>query len=391
MPSMNDPCPNIEGNSDFYGLGIRIGIYLQWFSSWISNSVNPYAAATNHDTNTIFLCAILIATAVAFADGSLQLVEKYVLLLLSSGFFCTVLSFFGLRLKLMQPSSLRLVRKPLWENLASEFAQYESSGGHLTNGKLDLLGFYELLQSNNILRHIGLGPDSKFRHPALSWAGVIVRSSVGLFLAILSLMTWWASPVATTDRNIPCVTVVYFFGLRDLSGDMFTFFRVATILLTIPIGIMFLLAVSFILELAGHTRDWLVRYGVISISEKLSRSNWDRLGDREKILIRSLMREVARLKDPFVTYNPRRIIKALMRKWDDDKSIDHDPDPNVTGQPPLPGDNGGSDLTAYLNEFWNVDASNCPPFSDLLQAFMSLFSRGVETKEDPNSRATEPG
>jgi hypothetical protein len=392
MASANNPCPNIEGNSDFYGLGIRIGVYLQWFSSWISNSVNPSAAATNHDTNTIFLCAILIATAVAFADGSLQLVEKYILLLLSSGFFCTVLSFFGLRLRLLQPSSLKLFRKALWGKLASQSAQYDSFiDGMRVNRKLDWLQLFELWQSISILRHIALQPDSKFRHPALSWAGVIVRTSVGFFLAILSLMTcWWASPVATADRTVPCVTAVYFFGPRDLSGGTFIFFRVASILLAVPIGCMFLLAVIFITNLAGHTKDWLVRYGVIRISEKLSRGTWDSLGDWEKILIRAILREV---RDPFLAYRPSEIIKTLIRKWVDRQNTGVDPDPNVPAQLRLsrPGDQRESDPTAYIHEFWNVDASNCPPFSDLLQAFMSLFSRGVETKEDPNSRATEPG
>jgi hypothetical protein len=381
VPSMNDPCPNFEGNSDFYGLGIRIGIYLQWFSSWISNSVNPSAAATNHDTNTVFLCAILIATAVASADGSLQLVEKYILLLLSSGFFCTVLSFFELRLRLLQPSSLKPFRKALCEKLASRSAQYKSFiDGVQINKKLDWLQIYELSQLTSILRHIGLQPDSKFRHPALSWAGVIVRTSVGFFLAILSLMTWWwASPVATADRTVPCVTAFYFFGLRDLSGGTFMFFRVASIMLALPIGCMFLLAVTFISDLARHTKDWLVRYGVIRISERLSRGTWDRLGDRENILIRAFMREV---RDPFLAYNPRQIIKTLMRKRVDGQNIGLDPDPNVTAQLRLsrPGDQRESDPTAYIREFWNVDASNCPPFSDLLQAFMSLFSRSVETK-----------
>lgn len=74
-------CAGIEGNFDFYGLGIRIGIYLQWFSSWISNTFNPTAAAANHDANTIFLLAVLIATAIAFGQGSLQPAEKYILLL----------------------------------------------------------------------------------------------------------------------------------------------------------------------------------------------------------------------------------------------------------------------------------------------------------------------
>jgi hypothetical protein len=250
---MNDPCPNFEGNSDFYGLGIRIGVYLQWFSSWISNSVNPDAAATNHDTNTIFLCAILIATAVAFADGSLQLAEKYVLLLLSSGFFCTVLSVLGLRLHLLQPSALGPFRHAFWKavNRALEFLDAseadDESVVELLYAITELWWFQRWprkmprrqTSSKTELARINFRSASDIRHYALSWAGVVVRSLVGCFLAILCLLTWWSSSKATADRTDPCVTTVYFFGPQDLSGSLFVFFRVATILLTIPVGFQF--------------------------------------------------------------------------------------------------------------------------------------------------------
>lgn len=36
LPS-GPPCM-IPGNADFYGLGVRLGIYLTWISSWIANN-----------------------------------------------------------------------------------------------------------------------------------------------------------------------------------------------------------------------------------------------------------------------------------------------------------------------------------------------------------------
>lgn len=50
-----------EGNSDFYGLGIRIGVYLQWLASlvsfvWVPSQTGPIGAA-----NMAFLLAIFIA------------------------------------------------------------------------------------------------------------------------------------------------------------------------------------------------------------------------------------------------------------------------------------------------------------------------------------------
>lgn len=106
-------CPGFDGNSDFYGLGIRIGIYLQWSSAWISNSINPSGAAANHDANTAFLIALLVAFAVALGNGSLRLVEAYVMILLSGGFFFTAVSFLGLRLYFLQPWTTRIFRESM--------------------------------------------------------------------------------------------------------------------------------------------------------------------------------------------------------------------------------------------------------------------------------------
>jgi hypothetical protein len=50
------------GNSDIYGLGIRIGIYLQWFSTWLSTAFIPEEMLGTTVANSIFLIAISAAT-----------------------------------------------------------------------------------------------------------------------------------------------------------------------------------------------------------------------------------------------------------------------------------------------------------------------------------------
>jgi hypothetical protein len=49
------------GNADFYGLGIRLGVYLQLFSTLIANHFMPEAAQETWDPNTFFIVAIFIA------------------------------------------------------------------------------------------------------------------------------------------------------------------------------------------------------------------------------------------------------------------------------------------------------------------------------------------
>lgn len=66
-------CGEVEGSPDFYGLGNRTGIYLQWLSSFLANLLLPEAIDSNLDTNTIFLLVLFFAMCVAASghvDGS---------------------------------------------------------------------------------------------------------------------------------------------------------------------------------------------------------------------------------------------------------------------------------------------------------------------------------
>lgn len=48
----------IEGSPDFYGLGIRIGIYLQYITTFGANLFHKEGIDGNLTTNTIFLLAL---------------------------------------------------------------------------------------------------------------------------------------------------------------------------------------------------------------------------------------------------------------------------------------------------------------------------------------------
>jgi hypothetical protein len=79
---------NIPGNSDLYGLGIRIGVYTQLLSTLVTNHFLPDDVSGTYTSNLIFLCALILAIIRSIADGSgFQVVECYVILQLLLVFF----------------------------------------------------------------------------------------------------------------------------------------------------------------------------------------------------------------------------------------------------------------------------------------------------------------
>lgn len=95
-------CNGFDGNDDLYGLGIRIGIYLQWISSLLTSLLLPTGASDYLDTNSIFLFAVFIATATAtHRNGGLHPAEAFIMLQLCFGFLLSVLSVSGFRIALL--------------------------------------------------------------------------------------------------------------------------------------------------------------------------------------------------------------------------------------------------------------------------------------------------
>jgi hypothetical protein len=98
-------CESLTGNADFYGLGIRIGIYLQWGSAWLSLLLDPESARGVLDANSVSLFAVAIATIIA-ARRNAPAIEMYIMLQILLGFPVTTLSSFGFWLWLMSPRRL---------------------------------------------------------------------------------------------------------------------------------------------------------------------------------------------------------------------------------------------------------------------------------------------
>ena len=78
-----------DGNSDFYGLGIRIGFYLQWYSSILASWFAPSEIEGLRFSNSVFIAATFLALVIVTARdvSGLHVVEVYIVLLLTFGFY----------------------------------------------------------------------------------------------------------------------------------------------------------------------------------------------------------------------------------------------------------------------------------------------------------------
>jgi len=86
-------CKGFNGDSDTYGLGIRIGLYFQWITSSIAYNFVPSEAVTMRGVNNCFQAAmfagLLYVTITGGSNGHLHAVEAYLMLIFCMGGVCS--------------------------------------------------------------------------------------------------------------------------------------------------------------------------------------------------------------------------------------------------------------------------------------------------------------
>ena len=75
----------LSGNSDMYGLGIRIGSYLQWLSLLIAAHYVPSELPGLRTSNAFFTSATFIGLVVETALQDIEITEIYITMLLVFG------------------------------------------------------------------------------------------------------------------------------------------------------------------------------------------------------------------------------------------------------------------------------------------------------------------
>ncbi|TDZ35532.1 hypothetical protein C8035_v009179 [Colletotrichum spinosum] len=82
---------------DYYGAGVRFGIYFSWANAYVANTLLTSEMAGAADANTIFLVAILVSMVKCSSVRMLTAVDGLVLMHLSGGFLFGTLSIWGYR------------------------------------------------------------------------------------------------------------------------------------------------------------------------------------------------------------------------------------------------------------------------------------------------------
>ena len=89
-----------DGNADMYGIGIRIGFYLQWYGTILASWLAPSEVPGFRFSISIFIAATFVALLIQIIRdvSSLEVVEVYIILLLTFGYYLFFVPLFIWRL-----------------------------------------------------------------------------------------------------------------------------------------------------------------------------------------------------------------------------------------------------------------------------------------------------
>lgn len=86
-----------DRSDDYYGLGVRLGMYLTWFQAWIAFNFVPSEIQSALDANAIFLFAVILAMVRCTITDLILQVDALILTHLGAGTIFSVISIWGYR------------------------------------------------------------------------------------------------------------------------------------------------------------------------------------------------------------------------------------------------------------------------------------------------------
>jgi hypothetical protein len=100
-------------SGDYYGLGVRLGIYFIWLTSWVANTFIEEEISGALDANSIFLFALLVSIfkgSAVSGVAKLAYIDGLVLMQLCAGYLFGTLSLWGYRTAHYQKEGPKAVR-----------------------------------------------------------------------------------------------------------------------------------------------------------------------------------------------------------------------------------------------------------------------------------------
>lgn len=243
-------CETIEGQPDFYGLGIRIGVYLQWVSAWINLLIDPESAQSVYDVNSVFVFSILVATMIATlgSSPSIQPIETHIMLQFALGFFVTTLSTFGLRLHFFRPASIVELGGCLGASMKALRVSIRKP--------VSPIDWFYLVIGTPILP---LNVFSPLKPRQLSWSGVVWRTSTMCIVAAVNIWLWWVSQPNYRLPGQACdPPFIFMFSKQQLSGPIVGFCKAVAIIIAIVVFPPFWILFQLVIQL--HTQAVLALY-----------------------------------------------------------------------------------------------------------------------------------
>lgn len=99
---------------DYYGLGVRLGIYLTWLTSWLANNYVADEIGGALDANAIFLLALMCSIfrgTIAQGDDRLRYIDGLVLMHLCAGYLFGCFSLWGYRTRRYRDEGAKAIRE----------------------------------------------------------------------------------------------------------------------------------------------------------------------------------------------------------------------------------------------------------------------------------------
>ncbi|KAF0327044.1 hypothetical protein GQ607_005808 [Colletotrichum asianum] len=292
----------IDGNGDLYGLGVRIGVYCQWVSSWTRMLVDEESIEDVHGVNAIFVFAVIIATILAQVHRDVKPIELYIMLQISLGFFITVLSTIGVRNHFLRPKRVKLIWHH-YQKVVEKRRQSAELGEKIWSRHRFKQIFKEEREGNNVVKafyqslfrmgreyledaaarqylsnptfEVPIGYLTPFKPRNISWVGVVWRTAILGVVAGFNVYFWFYianQPSADDGCGAP---FLFLFSMQRINKPVLVLSQVVAIIVVIvvlPLCLFLVSAAAFLVTLLSFCALRDVVYLVIPSSMRLTKS-----------------------------------------------------------------------------------------------------------------------